>query len=201
MAFVPTVSGDPSTIGKTTTERKANDELGKDDFLKLMITQLQWQDPMSPMDDKESIAQLAQFTALEQMTNMTNSMASMQATTSIGKTVTWNDDKGKTHSGIVKQVNIVNSKAQLMMNDIEINSSKLVDIANPDKIKVITDLIGTQVTYVNGEGKTVTGTVSAIKLLNGKTYKDELKPEDIDLMIEGDRVYLDKVTSIKNTPV
>ena len=42
-------------------------ELGKDAFLRLLVTQLQYQDPLSPIEDREFIVQLAQFTALEQM--------------------------------------------------------------------------------------------------------------------------------------
>lgn len=51
-------------------KKPAGSDLDKDDFLKILITQLQHQDPTNPMQDKEFIAQMAQFSALEQMTNM-----------------------------------------------------------------------------------------------------------------------------------
>lgn len=54
--------------------RQPNDYLGKDAFLKLMITQLRYQDPLEPMDNQESIAQMAQFSALEQMQNLNANM-------------------------------------------------------------------------------------------------------------------------------
>ena len=80
-----------------TNERVASNELGKDDFLKLLITQLQNQDPTEPMENQEFIAQMAQFSSLEQMTNMSTSFAKMasfissqEATGTLGKTVELN---------------------------------------------------------------------------------------------------------------
>ena len=55
--------GQPATIKK---------DLDKLDFLNLLVTQLQHQDPLDPMDDKEFVAQLAQFSSLEQLTNISS---------------------------------------------------------------------------------------------------------------------------------
>ncbi|MDC7126782.1 MAG: flagellar hook assembly protein FlgD [Spirochaetales bacterium] len=69
--------------------------LGQDDFLKILITQLSYQDPTAPMEDKEFIAQMAQFSSLEQMKNMSSEFTKLSGTLNrnsaigmIGKNVT-----------------------------------------------------------------------------------------------------------------
>ncbi|ASA26352.1 flagellar hook capping FlgD N-terminal domain-containing protein [Paenibacillus donghaensis] len=74
--------------------------MGKDQFLKILITQLQHQDPMQPMEDKEFIAQMAQFTSLEQLMNISTQLTAMNQSLGnvsglIGKEITWNDAKTK----------------------------------------------------------------------------------------------------------
>ncbi|MBQ4554871.1 MAG: flagellar hook assembly protein FlgD [Spirochaetaceae bacterium] len=95
---------------KNTAEngRTASSELGKDDFLKLLITQLQNQDPTSPMENTEFIAQMAQFSSLEQMTNMStsftqlaNTLSASEASTTVGKRVEVQLE-GATISGVVE---------------------------------------------------------------------------------------------------
>ncbi len=68
-------------------ERGANNQLGKDEFLKILIVQLQNQDPLNPMEDKDFIAQMAQFSALEQMQNMSRDFQSLKAMSLVGKMV------------------------------------------------------------------------------------------------------------------
>ena len=65
----------PSTGSTTaTTPASAQQPLGKEDFLQLLVAQLSAQDPLNPMDSREFSAQLAQFSALEQMTNINSTL-------------------------------------------------------------------------------------------------------------------------------
>ncbi|HPT88047.1 MAG TPA: flagellar hook capping FlgD N-terminal domain-containing protein [Bacillota bacterium] len=81
------VSSTTSTQSNTSTQRKTGSTLGKDDFLRLLVTQMQNQDPLNPTEDTEFIAQMAQFTSLEQMQNLVKITQFQQASTMIDKNV------------------------------------------------------------------------------------------------------------------
>ncbi|MFS0727845.1 flagellar hook capping FlgD N-terminal domain-containing protein [Paenibacillus sp. 1P07SE] len=79
-----------------TLTKPKDDTLGKDDFLKILITQLKYQDPMQPMQDRDFIAQMAQFSSVEQMMNMAKEMTQLRqnmgtASNMIGKTIEWSE--------------------------------------------------------------------------------------------------------------
>src|SRR5690625_3339388 len=65
---------DPSLYLNNQNKRTPSSELGKDEFMKILMAQLQHQDPLSPMDDREFISQMATFSSLEQMMNMSSSI-------------------------------------------------------------------------------------------------------------------------------
>jgi flagellar basal-body rod modification protein FlgD len=95
--------------GAQTTTTASKDVMGKDDFLRLLVAQLQSQDPMNPMDSTAFTAQLAQFSSLEQLQNINTSLGTIgtsqsvltnsQAVSFIGKTVTAIGDTIDVQSG------------------------------------------------------------------------------------------------------
>lgn len=66
-----------TTTTSSTSSTSSSNELGKEAFLEMLITQLQNQDPLNPMDGTEFAAQLAQFSSLEQLQNLNNTMSSL----------------------------------------------------------------------------------------------------------------------------
>ena len=90
---------DTSAVGSTLVTNTADDfilqkqrkvpdnSMGRDQFLKLLLVQLQNQDPTQPMENTEMMAQMAQFSALEAMQNMTGVTSASQAYGLIGKGV------------------------------------------------------------------------------------------------------------------
>ena len=76
MQMIPGVTSIDNT--KTTVKAAADEAMGKDDFLKLLIAQLSAQDPLDPMGAQDFSAQLAQFSALEQMTNVNTNLETIQ---------------------------------------------------------------------------------------------------------------------------
>jgi flagellar basal-body rod modification protein FlgD len=83
----------------------ANQTLSQNDFLQLLVAQMENQDPLQPESDTEMASQMAQFSTLTATTNMSSSLSQMQANSLIGSTVTVQQANSKnTASGVVQQV-------------------------------------------------------------------------------------------------
>src|SRR5699024_8206023 len=103
--------------------RAPSPDLGKDVFLKILMTQLQNQDPLDPMDDKDVIAQMATFSSLEQLMNMSGTMdksvrrqtvsPDIQNSYFIGKEVSYIDENGKVKTSEVIAVSQKNGEPVL----------------------------------------------------------------------------------------
>ncbi len=122
--------------------------LGKDAFLKLLLTQLQNQDPMQPMQDKEFISQMATFSSLEQMANMNSKLESFLDNQSnnemalysemIGKEVEYSyvdseTDKAISGQGEVESVLLKNGNYYLQLaGGEEIGPADVVRVKRPE---------------------------------------------------------------------
>ncbi|MFB6466643.1 flagellar hook assembly protein FlgD [Cytobacillus sp. Hz8] len=183
-------------------QRKTGDVLGKDDFLKLLMTQLQNQDPLNPMQDQEFIAQMAQFSTLEQITNMSNAFNAFAEAQDqnkmitynqfIGKEITWHkiadekDENGNTiiqqGSGKVKSIQFKDDQVYFILEDGTTlepgNISQVNELSTDNNLVQASQLIGKKVTYLNDKNEEISATVSSVSLKDGKTLyelNDEAK--------------------------
>jgi flagellar basal-body rod modification protein FlgD len=126
---------------KPTTTSTGNSSLGKDEFLKILMTQLQNQDPLNPMQDKEFIAQMAQFSTLEQTTNMASMLEKflniqsdslLKYSELIGKQVDWKNDE-ESGSGIVKSIKQNGTEIVLELeNGEEVSSNSVIEVSKAE---------------------------------------------------------------------
>ena len=137
MQMIPGVTSIDNT--KTTVKAAADEAMGKDDFLKLLIAQLAAQDPLDPMGAQDFSAQLAQFSGLEQMTNVNANLeiiqkleTALQNTSSvnlIGKTV---ESHGNTFNHVSGALDVLayslDRNAESIQIDIYDSSGKQVDL-------------------------------------------------------------------------
>lgn len=105
--------GTSSVSNETTSSSSSTGELGKDEFLKLFIAQIQYQDPLNPLDSAEFTAQLAQFSSVEQLYGMNSKLGNIEETMNnqseqhdnlgyIGKTVKVDDNTMRVDDGAVQ---------------------------------------------------------------------------------------------------
>lgn len=138
--------------GNISNKGNKSQEMGKDQFLSILITQLRHQDPLQPMQDREFIAQMAQFTSLEQLMNINTQLTSMSqslgtASSLIGKQITWMAKEARTDeltwtkeptdktnlvmkSGIVESIVVRDGIQYAKVGDSEVVLSDILKIEN-----------------------------------------------------------------------
>ena len=111
MPSIPSVNTSPSA--STQAASGANSTMGKDQFLKLFVAQLQHQDPMNPMQDSDFMGQMASFSTLEQVSNLASENARSNAIGLLGRTVTYKNKDGAELTGTVEKVSTKDGKPSL----------------------------------------------------------------------------------------
>lgn len=125
----------PNVNAKKTTENKV---LGQDEFLKILIAQLQNQDPMQPMQDRDFIAQMAQFSSVEQMMTMASEIQLLRQSMGIssdliGKNVSWYEMNSSgtgivTASGVVEAITFSEGKQFAIVDGKMVSIDELIKI-------------------------------------------------------------------------
>jgi flagellar basal-body rod modification protein FlgD len=113
--------------------------LGKDDFLKLFVAQLQHQDPMNPTDDKDFMGQMAQFSSLEQMTNVSSSLDQLTLTSQLtqgaalfGQQLTYQlDGDSQVESGTASAVRVENGKVLVTIGGTDVPLAAIQTVTPP----------------------------------------------------------------------
>jgi flagellar basal-body rod modification protein FlgD len=123
-------------VSSATTAPAAKSTLSTQDFLQLLSTQLQNQDPLQPMDDTAYLAEMAQFTSLQQVNTLSSQVSllasgqqQLAAVSYLGCTVTMNNGNNGTVSGTVTSVNTSGATPQLQVNGTYYPLTSLISVA------------------------------------------------------------------------
>ena len=110
--------------------------MGKDTFLKLLVAQLKYQNPMQPVDSSQFMAQTAQFTMVEKLEAMaaqTDALvageASQRAAGLLGRQVSWLDGQGAAQSGVVTGTRLGSDGPVLLLGTTEVPLSQVREVA------------------------------------------------------------------------
>jgi flagellar basal-body rod modification protein FlgD len=167
------VSSVTASVANSSTQSQTSTFLTGDDFMKVLLTQLQYQDPLKPMDNQQMVEQMSTIRQLEMNTNLSQKLEQLTdqqrfgaAAALIGHQVkgTVEDENGTAFSmqGLVKSVKFT-SKGDVML---ELDSGETLPLANLEEVTDAgTSLSATSATDLTA--KSTTGATSPIqKLLN-----------------------------------
>jgi flagellar basal-body rod modification protein FlgD len=125
-------SGTPSSVQRTDT----GGTLGQDAFLKLLVAQMQNQDPTSPADSNQMMSQMAQFSSVEGINKLNTQLTALNissdfatAVSMIGHNVTWVDANGTSQSGTVSSVTPTSTGAVLQIGNTSVPTGEVQSVA------------------------------------------------------------------------
>ena len=125
------VASNPGSIYNTDSLQGSAKSLNQNDFLKLLVTQIQFQDPMNPKSNTDMAAQMAQFTSLQQASQSSSSLQMMQASSLIGNQVTLNLDGKQVTTGLVSGLQMTNGKPQILVGGRLFDLSQVLSVNPP----------------------------------------------------------------------
>lgn len=189
-----------------TKSNPPTNELGKDAFLQLLMTQMQYQDPLNPMENTEMVAQLAQFSALEQMSNVYKSTAYSQGLNMIGKQIeaTIYNESAREYEdvkGVVSSVIVKNGETYVRVGDKDVPVDKVQIATGIDEasFQQALSLVGKTIQAITSDPSSdgtmvydyVEGKVERIKKVNG-----------VPMLVVGNKeIFMDEFTTVDDNPI
>ncbi len=125
----PITPGTPVSAPPAPPPTAPDNGLGKDAFLKLLVAQLRYQDPMKPAGSAEFMAQTAQFTMVEKLEELTASQRETGATGLIGRQVTYLNSVGEFATGIVTGFRATPGGPLLKVGEDEVMYSAISEVS------------------------------------------------------------------------
>lgn len=128
---------DPSLyLSNQPKNRAPSPELGKDEFIKILMTQLQNQDPLNPMEDRDFIAQMATFSSLEQMMNMAKSIDTLVQNQLISPVIQYSHMIGKevTYESIDEETNEKSIVSSVVVAVSQRDGWAILELENGSKV-------------------------------------------------------------------
>ncbi|MEE9912680.1 MAG: flagellar hook assembly protein FlgD [Deltaproteobacteria bacterium] len=196
---------------------KATDALGKDAFMKMLIAQLQNQDPLNPMDGTQFVAQLAQFSSLEQLTNLNQTMGSLPEYLGAFSNAQMVNLIGSEATAEGNSISLNGSSANItyrLPSDIQSGTIKIYDSNGSlvDTVKIGSQKTGLQSTTWNARNQAAgnyTYEISAVdrnskdvtvdKMISGKITGVSFKNGSSYLTINGQEVAFSNVVAINKS--
>jgi flagellar basal-body rod modification protein FlgD len=126
-----------ANVAPNTAVTNPASQLGENDFLKLLVAQLKYQDPMSPTDNNQFMQEQASFSTVEGVNNLSATMKAMQASDQqaqsvalIGKQVSYVAADNTLGTGVVSSVTSLNGTLTVHVGNTDIDPSTIVQVAD-----------------------------------------------------------------------
>lgn len=195
----PTPRSGGVDYGNTVFTNEKDKGVTADDFLKLMVAQLQNQDFMNPVDDTQYVSQLAQFATMQQMQELAAYSKQSYVMSLVGKTVTAARFKvnGEIESvtGMIDKISLLDNDYMVYIGDKSFSLDQIMELgaaSNPNNNQIdysqsnfLLSLMGQTVTVETEDGTKQEGVVERISMQNG-----------LQFMVDGTWYGLDSLISI-----
>lgn len=127
--MTPITSATAATVNSSDSHASQKAALNQNDFLQLLVAQMQNQNPLEPQSNSEMAAQMAQFTSLQQASSMSASLSMLQANSLIGNTVTLQLDSQTTATGVVQGVVLQSGTPEIVVDGTLYNLNQVTSVA------------------------------------------------------------------------